>query len=209
MGEPVPGTSTPDAGTENRLDSWKEIAAYLERDVTTVQRWEKREGMPVHRHLHDKRGSVYAIPAELDAWRESRRLRLGAEAEPEAQATERGTQAPPAMAQPAEPPANASGVRFWLALAGVAIVAILAIAYAISRGRTGGAASPKIQVDCGVAPQEYVGRSRPGISCRWDDGRADRPALRHSRLARHFSHFRDAIQESAGSRARNCEGAAR
>ncbi len=55
-----------------RLDSWKAIAAYLRRDVTTVQRWERREGMPVHRHLHDKRGSVYALDAELDAWRASR-----------------------------------------------------------------------------------------------------------------------------------------
>ena len=31
-----------------------------QRDVTTVQRWEKREGMPVLRHLHDRMGSVYA-----------------------------------------------------------------------------------------------------------------------------------------------------
>lgn len=60
---------------EKRLDSWKEIAAYLNRDVTTVQRWEKREGMPVHRHLHDKRGSVYALTEELDEWVQSRRLR--------------------------------------------------------------------------------------------------------------------------------------
>ena len=60
--------------SEKRLDSWKEIAAYLNRDVTTVQRWEKREGMPVHRHLHDKRGSVYATRAELDAWARSRHL---------------------------------------------------------------------------------------------------------------------------------------
>ena len=59
---------------EKLLDSWKEIAAYLSRDVTTVQRWEKREGMPVHRHLHDKRGSVYALPEELDAWIHSRNL---------------------------------------------------------------------------------------------------------------------------------------
>ncbi|HEV2702051.1 MAG TPA: tetratricopeptide repeat protein [Steroidobacteraceae bacterium] len=55
-----------------RLDSWKAIAAYLKRDVTTVQRWERREGMPVHRHQHDKRGSVYALASELDAWRQSR-----------------------------------------------------------------------------------------------------------------------------------------
>ena len=59
---------------EDRLDSWKEIAAYLNRDVTTVQRWEKREGMPVHRHLHDRVGSVYASRAELDAWALSRNL---------------------------------------------------------------------------------------------------------------------------------------
>ncbi len=61
--------------SEKRLDSWKEIAAYLNRDVTTVQRWEKREGMPVHRHLHDRVGSVYAFRAELDQWAQSRNLR--------------------------------------------------------------------------------------------------------------------------------------
>ena len=60
---------------EDRLDSWKEIAAYLNRDVTTVQRWEKREGMPVHRHLHDRMGSVYAFRAELDTWTRTRNLR--------------------------------------------------------------------------------------------------------------------------------------
>ena len=60
--------------SEKRLDSWKEIAAYLNRDVTTVQRWEKREGMPVHRHLHDRVGSVYAFRAELDQWAQSRKL---------------------------------------------------------------------------------------------------------------------------------------
>jgi Tol biopolymer transport system component len=59
---------------EDRLDSWKEIAAYLNRDVTTVQRWEKREAMPVHRHLHDRMGSVYASRTELDAWTRSRNL---------------------------------------------------------------------------------------------------------------------------------------
>jgi Tol biopolymer transport system component len=59
---------------EDRLDSWKEISAYLKRDVKTVQRWEKREGMPVHRHVHDKLGSVYAYRSELDAWMSRRTL---------------------------------------------------------------------------------------------------------------------------------------
>ena len=58
MGEPIPDKVPSVTTPEDRLDSWKEIAAYLNRDVTTVQRWEKREGMPVHRHVHDKRGSV-------------------------------------------------------------------------------------------------------------------------------------------------------
>jgi TolB-like protein len=72
MGEPPLQVPPPGQVFVNRLDSWKEIAAYLDRDVTTAQRWEKREGMPVHRHLHDTRGSVYALSGELDAWLESR-----------------------------------------------------------------------------------------------------------------------------------------
>src|SRR5712692_7179946 len=43
-----------------RLDSWKQIAAYLGRDIRTVQRWEKLEGLPVHRHQHQKRASAFA-----------------------------------------------------------------------------------------------------------------------------------------------------
>ena len=61
---------------QDRLDSWKKIASYLKRDVSTVQRWERREAMPVHRHLHDKLGSVFAFRSELDAWWENRRTRL-------------------------------------------------------------------------------------------------------------------------------------
>jgi len=59
---------------EDRLDSWKEIAAYLRRDVRTVQRWEKRESLPVHRHQHDKLGSVYAFRAELAEWFKTRQV---------------------------------------------------------------------------------------------------------------------------------------
>ena len=69
------GTPPLVTASEDRLDSWKEIAAYLSRDVTTVQRWEKREGMPVHRHVHDRIGSVYASRAELDGWVRGRNLR--------------------------------------------------------------------------------------------------------------------------------------
>lgn len=62
----------PDVGGDDRLESWKEIASYLQRDVRTVIRWEKGEGLPVHRHLHHSRSSVYAYRSELDAWRANR-----------------------------------------------------------------------------------------------------------------------------------------
>lgn len=58
----------------DRLDSWKEIAAYLDRSVRTVQRWEKEEGLPVRRHLHQKMGTVYAHPGEIDEWLRQREV---------------------------------------------------------------------------------------------------------------------------------------
>lgn len=78
---PSQATETAAAATAQaeRLGSWKAIAAYVKRDVTTVQRWEKREGMPIHRHQHDKRGSVYAFRAELDAWMAGRGAQLAPE----------------------------------------------------------------------------------------------------------------------------------
>jgi len=50
------------------LNSWKEIAVYLRTTSRTVQRWEKAEGLPVHRHLHSQRHAVYAYKPELDTW---------------------------------------------------------------------------------------------------------------------------------------------
>src|ERR1043166_945992 len=103
MAEASPGTPPSVRLPEDPLDSWKEIAAYLHRDVKTVQRWEKREGMPVHRHVHDKRGSVYALSSELDAWLQSRKLRL-----------EEGEKRTPRA-------------RPWIVLGGVAALALFAV----------------------------------------------------------------------------------
>jgi TolB-like protein/Flp pilus assembly protein TadD len=66
-------TAVTDSRPRRRLESWKEIAGYLQRDVSTVQRWERKEALPVHRHLHDKIGSVYAFTDELEAWQDRRR----------------------------------------------------------------------------------------------------------------------------------------
>ncbi len=63
------------AADERRLESWKEIAAYLKRDVRTVQRWERRGGLPVHRQ-EENLGGVYAYPSELDVWRRNGHSRV-------------------------------------------------------------------------------------------------------------------------------------
>jgi TolB-like protein/Tfp pilus assembly protein PilF len=73
---PAPPPAPPEPPPGDRLNSWKEIAAYLKRDVRTLHRWEAEEGLPIHRHLHKKRGSVYAYRSELEAWWGERRLRL-------------------------------------------------------------------------------------------------------------------------------------
>jgi Tol biopolymer transport system component len=120
MGEPIPGAPPTARPPEDRLDSWKEIAAYLNRDVTTVQRWEKREGMPVHRHVHERMGSVYASRAELDAWARSRNLRAE---------QENGSDAP-SLNSPAPPPRW----TIWTSLTKWTIVLPLAVGAALALG---------------------------------------------------------------------------
>ena len=134
MGEPTLGAPPPVKPALDRLDSWKEIAAYLHRDVTTVQRWEKREDMPVHRHQHDRMGSVYAFSSELDAWVQSRKLRL--EEEEEEEEIERRAE-PPADEEVDVRPTGTSRARLWLLLSGVAVLALIAVTYVMLWGRAG------------------------------------------------------------------------
>src|ERR1700729_2152031 len=116
MGGP-PATPTRERPVEDRLDSWKEIAAYLKRDVTTVQRWEKREKMPVHRHLHDRMGSVYASRADLDAWMRSRNL----------QAAQENGNSQLSPEPPAQPVSSTPAARWISLLALAAVIAAIAI----------------------------------------------------------------------------------
>ena len=53
---------------QKRLDSWKTIAEYLDRDVRTVTRWATSRGLPVHRVPGGKRQSVFAYSNEIDEW---------------------------------------------------------------------------------------------------------------------------------------------
>ena len=129
MNTPAPGAQ-PEAGSpaEDRLSSWKAIAAYMKRDITTVQRWEKREGMPIHRHLHDKRGSVYAFRSELDTWFRKRRAALDSD----------------------ERVARGARLRRWFIVgAGIAVVAAI-LATLWFRGRD--ASSPELLESAEVVP---------------------------------------------------------
>lgn len=109
----------------DRLDSWKEIAAYLRRDESTVRRWGKN-GLPVHRHLHRSRAAVYAYKRELDAWWNQ------AHASNESAETGYNAALIPGKENHASLPATpaiAAGPKrayFWFALAALAIAAVAA-----------------------------------------------------------------------------------
>jgi tricorn protease-like protein len=103
---------------DDRLDSWKEIAAHLRRGERTVRRWEQTEGLPVYRHSHQKQVTVYAFRSELSAWLEHRGDHL---ARPE-EAT-------------AAPDVAGASRRRWLLMA-LPIVAGATIALAWLYGRT-------------------------------------------------------------------------
>ena len=127
------GTGAASAPAE-KLDSWKEIAAYLKRDIRTVQRWEKYEGLPAHRHQHTKKPTVYAYKSELDAWFRERQPRddpaADAAFEPEPDTDERVL----AENERDAPPAKTGLSPFTKQLiAVVAAILILAAGYKIYR----------------------------------------------------------------------------
>ena len=82
--------------SSERLESWKEIAAYLKKGVRTVQRWERTDGLPVRRLGLDRTGVVFAYKTELDSWwlEQSRRAVLP----PEPTISARGPEYPLQMA---------------------------------------------------------------------------------------------------------------
>jgi tetratricopeptide (TPR) repeat protein len=64
-------SNSPQRNLNPRLNSWKEIASFFDRDERTVKRWEKRRGLPVHRMPGGERGGVFAYTEELTAWLKS------------------------------------------------------------------------------------------------------------------------------------------
>src|SRR5437763_8605808 len=135
---PVSPSETPDQSSATPLDSWKEIASYVKRDISTAQRWEKREGMPVHRHVHDKRGSVYAFGSELGVWLQSRKLRLEEQEEEHRSDMSEETGGD-------HRPSGTPWARLWFGISGIAILTLLIVAYLTTRSRAVGATQSKIE----------------------------------------------------------------
>jgi tetratricopeptide (TPR) repeat protein len=83
------------------LQGWKDIAAYVARDVRTVKRWEKQRGLPVRRMPGPGRTNVYALISDLDNWLSS----TGPiEAEADSQAGFNDADDPETDADPISPP---------------------------------------------------------------------------------------------------------
>jgi hypothetical protein len=67
-GKAASAKGAPVYGSDEILRSWKAIAVYLQREVRTVQRWEKYESLPVRRHYHPKGASIFALKRGIDSW---------------------------------------------------------------------------------------------------------------------------------------------
>jgi tetratricopeptide (TPR) repeat protein len=124
----------------DRLDGWKAIAGYLDRNVRTVQRWERTERLPVRRHPHKSQASAWASRSELDHWLHQRSAGVSPGAADSADS--KGEQAPPIETGSAHTP-NGSGSRHsrpkWI-LGGAFLAAGFLAAVVVARGQQGLAA---------------------------------------------------------------------
>jgi hypothetical protein len=111
----------------DRLVGWKEIADYIGREPRTAQRWHDERGMPVRR-VPGRRGGVFALRAELDAWFNSQEPAEGKVS------NGRDDSDPPRVAQPPGVRANATKPRQrrWLLVGAGAAVLVLALGISLS-----------------------------------------------------------------------------
>jgi hypothetical protein len=143
MGDPEP----------DRLDSWKQIADHLGREVRTAIRWERERGLPVHRVPGGQRGAVFAYRSEIDAWLRSREPIAPAPASP----------APTPAPLPGErPPAPGRALRLPVA-ALLLFLAIVAGAAWLLRPRGSAPVPPAVRIDSvDFGPHELVARDHDG-----------------------------------------------
>jgi hypothetical protein len=140
---------SPDPAAADRLDSWKEIASFLHRDVRTVQRWEKHAGLPVHRHAASRLRTAYAYRSELEAWWRSQPLPAAdAPADNQAAAPLEDAVENTVSDAPGTPRRAAGRLSLVVGIAALAAVAIAtaAIVLSIAASRTAGTDGPPLPV---------------------------------------------------------------
>jgi hypothetical protein len=147
----------------NRLDSWKAIAEYLGRDVSTARRWEKTAGLPVRRIPGTNGRSVFAYRDEIDAWR-NRAPAAELESPPVTAFDPAIGSSIPHEPAPLPPRRAAAAVDptswRWLAGSACVVAVLLSIAWQARTSRAGEA------VRLQVTPEEIVGVGQDGTE-RW------------------------------------------
>jgi cytochrome c-type biogenesis protein CcmH/NrfG len=134
---------------ERRLDSWKEIAAFFQRDTRTVRRWEQTRNLPVRR-VPGRRGYVFAYVAELDQWLRSADATAHEEEELYLGSAEIDEPEPPVVPAHIVAPVPAQGAQTWsrlgagLAVASLLVLSIAALAFVRHRHRQTVAAAVSI-----------------------------------------------------------------
>src|SRR5215470_15270760 len=116
------GTPASEPSPGSRLDSWKEIAAYLKCSERTVRRWE-HEGLPVRRHPHKKKAGIYAYKAEIDAWWRNEHEHLKQLKEPLEETSKESAERPTATSRWWRPSRT---LAFGLAVPAIAIALLVA-----------------------------------------------------------------------------------
>ena len=126
-------STAPNPKGNARLNSWKEIASYLGRGVRTVQRWEETDGLPVHRLLHAKGATVYALTTELDQWWNSRRDNLVELPDSPIEPAWESVQSKPKPFQ-AERALEPGRRRKWVGVGSIALLIFAGAGFLLSRG---------------------------------------------------------------------------
>jgi len=155
---------TPD--TAGRLDSWKAVAAYLQRDVRTARRWEREAGLPVRRVAARRGVSVYAYRSDIDAWLKEPRAAGSSER------TSQTNDGSPVQAEPLAastqptPPLPIPNRRRLMTIAGAAAAIVIALIAVWRAGPMGGVDLP-LQLE--LTPTAFIARDAGGAE-RWRVG---------------------------------------
>ena len=131
-----------------RLDSWKEIAAFFDRDERTVKRWEKERSLPVHRLPGGSRARVYAFTEELERWMRSPQANTD---EPAASATADSGEIPAAVTESGSvpiatgPEPRPTSHKNWIIAAVCVLLAVVAVTAVMVHRRRAAAAGASSQ----------------------------------------------------------------